>query len=70
MLLKQNKLDYSNIKVYCVMSILNNLGKVCEKVVLHMLAEGCDVHHVLHIGQIGSRKQRNTIDEVARVVSK
>lgn len=69
MLWKPNKLDYTNLKTYPVISLLNLLGKLSEKVVANRLAEWCKVNHIFHRSQIGSRRQRSTIDVAARVVS-
>lgn len=38
MVRKQNKLEYMNVKVYPVSSLLNCLNKMCKKVVTDMLA--------------------------------
>lgn len=68
-LCRLNKLGYMNVKEYWVISLLNFLGQVCKKVVTDMLTEWCKVNHVIHGGQIGSRRQRRAIDVVARVGS-
>lgn len=56
MLQKPNKLDYTTVKSYQAISLLNSLGEMCEKVVANILAELGEVHHVLHKGQMGFRK--------------
>lgn len=70
MLRKSNELDYMTAKLYCVISLLNRLDKVYEKVVAQILAEWCEINQVLHSGQMGSRRQKSTIDAVGRVVSR
>lgn len=70
MLRKQNKLNHTTVTSYCIISLLNYLGKIFKKVVAHMLSEGSQVNHVLHESPIGSSKQRSTIDEVTQVVGK
>lgn len=70
LLSKPNNLYYTNVKAYIVISLLNCLGKVSEKVVADMLVEWYEVNHLLHSSQIGSRKQRRTFDARVRVVSR
>lgn len=55
MLRKPNKMDHTTIKSYHVISLLNNLGKVCETVVADMLSEWFEVNHLLYEDQMGSR---------------
>lgn len=69
MLRKTNKLDYTNIKAYQVISLLTCLEKVFKTVVAGMLAEWCQVKHILHSSKMGLRRQRSIIDIVAEVVS-
>lgn len=33
-----------------------------------MLSELCEINHLLHEGQMGSKRQRNAIDAVGRVI--
>lgn len=68
MLSKPNRIDYIVGKSYQVISLPNRLGKVCEKVVAEMLADWCEVHHILHVGEMRSRRQRSTIETVAKVI--
>lgn len=49
------------------MSLYNFLGKICVKVVADMLVDWCEVHSVLHEGQMRSQRQRSMTDAVARV---
>lgn len=70
LLRKPNKIDHSQVKSYRVISLLNCLGKVAEKVVADLLSEWCESSGKLHQGQMGSRKQRSCIDAVARVMNK
>lgn len=68
MLQKPNKLGYTTVTSYRVIRFLNYLGNVWEKIVTDMFSEWCEMNHVLHEGQMRSRKQRSAIDAVARVV--
>lgn len=70
MLCKPNELDYTSIKAYRMINLLNSQAKVCKKVVADMLAKWCTVNHVLHSSEIGSRRQRSVTDTVARVVKR
>lgn len=70
MLRKPIKLDYTTIKSYRVISLLNGLGKVCEKKVADLVAEWCKINHVVHEGQMGSRRKRSEINPLTRVISK
>lgn len=54
MLRKPNKIEYMVVKTYRVISLLNFLGKLCEKVAVKMIVDWCKVHHILHEGQIRS----------------
>ena len=65
---KPNKSDYFIPKSYKVISLLNCLGKVVEKTVATTLSNFCEEKELLHKGQFGYRKQRNTIDAVAKLI--
>lgn len=67
---KPNKLNYTVFKAYGIISFQNCEGNVCEKVVANILSKWCEVNHVLHDCPIGSRRQRSTIDVIARVIDK
>jgi Reverse transcriptase (RNA-dependent DNA polymerase)/Endonuclease-reverse transcriptase len=68
LLRKPNKSDYSIAKSYRVISLLNCLGKVAEKVAATAIANFCEANELLHEGQFGYRKQRNAIDAVAKLI--
>jgi hypothetical protein len=68
LLRKPNKPDYSVVKVYRVISLLNCIGKVVEKMAAKAISNYCEATGVLHPGQMGSRKQRSAIDAVACLV--
>lgn len=68
MLRKPNKLDYTMVNSYSVKSLLNCLEKVCEKVAANILSEWCEINHILHESQTGSRRQRSFRDIVVRVI--
>lgn len=66
---KANKLDYMTVKSYRVIGLLHYIRNVCEKEVADMLSEWCEINHVLHEGQIGTRRQTSVIDVVARGIN-
>ena len=53
---KVGKRDWSLVKSHRVISLLNCLGKVVEKVVAGLLSEYCETFSKLHPGQMGARK--------------
>lgn len=69
MLRKPNKLDYTTVKCYEAISLLNYLKKVYEKVVADMLNDWCKINHVLNVSQMKSKRQRSTIYAAAMVIS-
>lgn len=56
MLRRLNRLDYTRVKSYRIICFLNFLRKVCEKVVADVLAEWCEINHVLYECQMRSRR--------------
>ncbi|KAI7710683.1 hypothetical protein KC353_g9519, partial [Hortaea werneckii] len=69
LLRKQGKPTYTVAKAYRVISLLNCLGKVVEKVAATWIASYCEKNEVFHQGQFGCRHGRSTSDAVARLVS-
>jgi hypothetical protein len=65
---KPNKPDSSAVKAYKVISLLNCLEKVVEKVAATALSRVCEEKKLLHPGQFGCRKQRSAIDAVAKLI--
>lgn len=70
MLGKPNKLNYTTIKTYRVISFLHCLSTNWEKVVADLLAENCEVNDVLHKAQMRSRKWSNMLDTMIRVFNR
>ncbi len=58
------------VKLYRVISLLNCLGKVVEKLVTKKLSQFCKAQGKLHKGQIGERKYRSAIDAAAVMIHK
>ena len=67
---KGGRRDLSMVKSYRVISLLDCLGKVVEKIVAGLLSGYCENFSKLHQGQMGTRKQRCAIDAVASLVYK
>jgi hypothetical protein len=63
---KRDKPDYSSPKAYRVISLINCLGKVLEKILATRLAYLANIPNsgLLEEGQMGGRKQRSAIDAV------
>ncbi len=68
LLQKGSKRDFGLVRSYRVISLLNYIGKVVEKLVAQELSLYCEEHSKLHPGQMGGRKERSAIDAVATLV--
>ncbi|ODM14621.1 hypothetical protein SI65_09966 [Aspergillus cristatus] len=68
LLRKPNKTNYSLVKAYRVISLLNCLGKVVEKIVATQIAELCEQKQTLHNGQMGARRHRSAPDAVGCLI--
>jgi len=53
-----------------VITLLNCLVKVVEKVAANAIAEDCERRRLLHDGQFGCRKRRSAIDAVGRLMKR
>ena len=62
------KQDLTLVKSYRVISLLNFIGKLVEKVIAEQLSQLSENFLKLHQGQIGARKERFAIDAVASLV--
>ena len=62
MLKKKNKTNYTNPKAYQVITLLNCLGKVLEKLYANCLSYLANISLLLHDSQFGGRKQRSVLD--------
>ena len=68
LLRKPNKPDYTAVKAYRVISLLNGIGKVVEMMAADAIANHCETMGVLHPGQMGIHKQQSAIDAVACLI--
>ncbi len=67
---KSNKRDHTLVKSYRVISLLNCLGKVVEKLVAEKLSLFCEAQEKLYKGQIGGKKHQSAIDAAALMIHK
>jgi hypothetical protein len=56
--------NYTLPKAYKVISLLNCLAKVMEKIIARRLAVMAEFKTLLHMHQIGGRRQKSAIDAV------
>jgi hypothetical protein len=59
---KPNKPDYSSVKAYRPIVLLNCLGKVLEKLMAVRLGQMVESHNLLYADQIGGRPKCSAID--------
>ena len=69
LLRKPDKPSYLVPKAYRVISLLECLGKVVEKVVAGKISRFCEERAVLHEGQFGSRRNRGTQDAILQLIT-
>ena len=65
---KGGKRDFGLVRSYRVISLLNCICKVVEKVMAQELSRYCEEYSKLYPGQMGDRKERLAIDAVATLV--
>ena len=66
---KPGKDDYGLAKSYRVISLLNCLGKMVEKVAAMMVSAHCEATGQFHPGQYGCRARRSAVDAVAITIA-
>jgi hypothetical protein len=62
--------NYALPKAYRVISLLNCLAKVMEKIIARRLAVMAEFKTLLHMHQIGGRKQKSAINAVMVLIQK
>lgn len=67
---KREKRDLTLVKSYRVISLLNCISKILEKVIVEQLSQLSEYFLKLHLGQMGARKKRYTINIVTLLVYK
>ena len=66
---KAGKPNYTISKAYRVISLLEYLRKIVERVVIRKIASFCESRHTFHKGQFSSRKNQNTHDALLKLIS-
>jgi hypothetical protein len=59
---KPNKLDYSMIKVYYPIALLNCLGQILEILMAIYLGQLAESYNILHIDRSGGYPKQSVID--------
>ena len=67
---KPGKPDYGVAKAYRVISLLNCLGKMVEKVAAILISNHCEREGAFHPGQYGCRAQRSSTDAVGLAIAR
>jgi len=67
---KPGKPDYSKVRAYRVISLLDVVSKLVERTAAHLIADHLERSHGLHDGQFGCRKRRSCIDAVAVLMNR
>lgn len=70
MLEKRDKQNLGLVKLYKVISLLNCLENIIEKMIAGLLSRYCKEFSKLYQGQIGAWKHRYAIDKVESLVYK
>ena len=65
---KLGKLDYSLLKAYRIITLLNCLDKVAEKIMTTRLSHISQVTNLLDMNQMGGRKKRSAINAVITLI--
>ena len=66
---KFNKKNYSDSKSYRVISLLNCLDKISERIIAERLSYFAETTDLLHFDQIDNRKQKSAIDAAISLLS-
>jgi hypothetical protein len=67
---KPNKPDYSVLKAYCPITLMECTGKLLEKIITKCINTDIEAHDLLPMMQFGSCPHHNAIDMVAGLVYK
>jgi hypothetical protein len=62
---KPNRPDYSQVRAYRVIQLLDTFGKLVERTAAYLVADLLERNGSLHEGQYGSRNRRAAVDAVA-----
>jgi len=62
---KPGKPDYTKVRAYRVISLLDAISKLLERTAAHLIADHLERKRGLHEGQFGCRKTRSCVDALA-----
>ena len=65
---KPQKEDYTKLKSYRPIALLNTLGKVLEKVIAERMTQIAEEKHILLDEQIGGRRNRSTLIAIKLII--
>jgi len=67
---KPGKPDYTKVRAYRVISLLDVTSKLLERTAAHLIADHLERARSLHEGQYGCRKRRSCVDAVAVLMNR
>jgi len=67
---KPGKPDYSKVRAYRVISLLDVTAKLVERTAAHLISDHLERKRGLHDGQFGCRKRRSCVDAVALLMNR
>jgi len=67
---KPGEPDYSKVRAYRVISLLDVISKLLEHTAAHLIADHLERKRGLHEGQFGCRKRRSCVDAVAILMNR
>jgi hypothetical protein len=67
---KPQKLDYSVLKAYCPIALVECTGKLLKKIITKQFNQDIERYNLLPMTQFGSRPHHNTIDTVICLIHK
>ena len=67
---KPGKPDYSKVRAYRVISLLDVIAKLVERAAAHLIADHLELKRGLHDGQFSCRKRRSCVDAVALLMNR
>lgn len=69
MIPKSGKLDYSKVRAYWVISLLDVVSKLVERAAAHLIADHLECGRGLYNSLFGCRKRHSYIDAVALLIT-
>jgi len=67
---KLGKPDYSKVRTYCVISLLDVIIKLLERTAAHLIADHQERKRGLHEGQFGCWKWQSCVDTVVILMNR